>query len=76
MCSHEMEDILLTLLVYNVDNKDAWIGIELLKMKVGMEDEEMNEAIKNLADRGYIEFRDEEHLKITKEGIDFIVSRV
>ncbi len=76
MHSQEIEDILLTLLVYNVDNKDSWMGMELLKMKVGMEDEVMRKAIKELAENGYVELRDEEHLKITKEGIDFILSRV
>ena len=70
------EDILLSLLVYNVDNKDAWISCKLLQMRVGCEDSEFKNAINYLKDNGYIEFRDEEHLRITKEGIDFITSRV
>lgn len=71
-----IEDVLLSLLIYNVDNKGAWISCNLLKMRVGCSDEEFDNILEHLKKEKYIEFRDDEHLKITKKGIDFITSRV
>ena len=71
-----IEDVLLSLLIYNVDNKGAWISCNLLKMRVGYGDEEFDNILEHLKKEKYIEFRDDEHLKITKKGIDFITSRV
>jgi len=74
MENEEMEDILLSLLIYRVDNGDAWISCNHLKMRVPCEN--FDEAIEMLKKEGYVEFKNNEHLRITKKGIDFIVSRV
>ncbi|KAA0002357.1 MAG: hypothetical protein FE044_03205 [Thermoplasmata archaeon] len=74
MENEEIEDILLSLLIYRVDNGDAWINCSHLKMRVPCEN--FDDALKKLKEDGYIEFKDDEHLRITKKGIDYIVSRV
>jgi len=74
MENEDIEDILLSLLIYRVDNGDAWINRNHLKMRVLCDNFE--ELIKKLKEEGYVEFRDDDYLRITKKGIDFIVERV
>ena len=74
MENEEMEDVLLSLLIYKVDNGDAWINKNHLKMRVLCDD--FDKIIEELKKEGYIEFRDDDYLRITKKGVDFIVERV
>jgi len=69
-----VEDILLTLLIYNVENKGKWMEKNILKVKVG--EEELLTALSFLKEKNYVEFKDEEHLRITDDGIHFILERV
>ncbi len=71
-----MEDILLCLLIYNVENKDRWMGKEILKLKIGCNEEEFDDAIQNLKEKDYIEFRNDDYLRITPDGIDYIIQKV
>ena len=68
-----VEDILLTLLVHNVENKDGWVIMDYLKIKVS---EDIEDAISFLEKNGFIELRDDNHLRITKSGISYILERV
>jgi len=70
-----MEDILLKLLINKVENGDRWIGIDVLKLKFGYGGEEVEDAIHFLQEEGLVE-REGESLRITREGVDFIVERV
>ena len=74
MENEEMEDILLSLLIYRVDNGDAWISCNHLRMRVPCDN--FDSVMKTLKEKGYVEFRDEEHVRITSKGIDYIISRV
>ncbi len=68
------DDILLVLLVYNVDNKGKWMEKDLLRIKIREED--FAPALDFLKEKNYIEFKDDEHLRITEEGIDYILQKV
>lgn len=67
-----MEDILLSLLIFNVENKNKWIRKDLLKLKLG---DEIDAALNILQSRNFIECK-EEYIRITKNGIEYIVERV
>lgn len=68
------EDILLNLLIYNVDNREGWMGIDLLKLKMGNED--IEDEIESLVDNNFVELKNSDYLRITKKGIDYIVEKV
>jgi len=70
-----MEDILLKLLIYKVENNDRWVGMDVLKLKMRHGSEEVENAIHLLNEGGLIE-RNEDALRITKQGINCIVERV
>lgn len=70
-----MEDILLKLLIYKVENGEKWVDTEILKLKLKHHENEIEECITSLENNGLIE-RNEESIRITREGIDFIVQRV
>jgi len=71
-----MEDILLCLLIYNVENKDRWMDKEILKLKLSCNELEFEDAIKNLKEKEYIEFRNDSYLRITSNGINYIIQKV
>lgn len=73
MIEEVAEDILLALLVHNVENKDEWVGKDYLKIKVG---ENIDDALSFLEENGFIEIKDENHFRITKSGISYILDRV
>ena len=64
-----MEDILLCLLIYNVENKDRWMGKEILKLKIGCNEEEFDDAIQNLKEKDYIEFRNDDIYELLLMGL-------
>ena len=70
-----MEDILLKLLIHKVENDDRWVGMDVLKLKIGYGSDEVEAAIHSLQEEGLVEMN-EETLRITKEGIECIVERV
>ncbi|HEC87826.1 MAG TPA: hypothetical protein ENI52_00750 [Thermoplasmata archaeon] len=72
--SEVAEDILLNLLIYNVDNREGWMRIDLLKLKMG--NENIEEEINSLVDGKFVELKNSDYLRITKEGIDYIVQKV
>ncbi|HEC75777.1 MAG TPA: hypothetical protein ENI33_00765 [Thermoplasmatales archaeon] len=72
--SEVVEDILLNLLIYNVDNREGWMRIDLLKLKMG--NENIEEEINSLVDDKFVELKNKDYLRITKEGIDYIVQKV
>ena len=70
-----MEDILLKLLIYKVENGERWINMEILKLKLKHHEDEILDCITSLENNGLVE-RNEESIRITREGIDFIIQRV
>ena len=70
-----MEDILLKLLVHRVENEGRGVDIEVLKLRLGYGGEDVEKALNILKDEGLVE-REEDTLRITREGIDCIVERV
>ena len=74
---HElMEDILLDLLICNVEDKDRWVDINAFKIKFEVEQKIIDKAIKSLEESSFIEVREDSHIKILKEGIDYILKKV
>ncbi|MEM2935451.1 MAG: hypothetical protein QXF32_03715, partial [Candidatus Thermoplasmatota archaeon] len=67
------EDILLALLVHNVENKGEWVCKDYLKIKVN---DDIDDALSFLESNGFIEIKDENHLRITERGISYILDRV
>lgn len=73
MIEEVAEDILLVLLVHNVENKDGWVVKDYLKIKL---EDDIEDALSFLEKNGFIEIKDENHLRITKKGISYILERV
>ncbi|MEM2388542.1 MAG: hypothetical protein QXW78_05470 [Candidatus Thermoplasmatota archaeon] len=73
MIEEVAEDILLVLLVHNVENKDGWVVKDYLKIKL---EDDIEDALSFLEKNGFIEIKDENHLRITKRGISYILERV
>ncbi|MEM1513824.1 MAG: hypothetical protein QW762_00940 [Candidatus Thermoplasmatota archaeon] len=73
MIEEVAEDILLVLLVHNVENKDGWVVKDYLKIKL---ENDIEDALSFLEKNGFIEIKDENHLRITKKGISYILERV
>lgn len=71
-----IDDILLSLLIYNVDNKNKWIWIDLLRLKINCDDEFFNKALNELKERKFIEMKNKNYVRITKNGIKYIVEKV
>lgn len=68
------EDILLNLLIYNVDNREGWMGLDLLKLKMG--NENIEDEIESLVDDNFVELKNRDYVRITSEGIKYIVGKV
>ncbi|MBC7081503.1 MAG: hypothetical protein H5T44_04605 [Thermoplasmatales archaeon] len=73
MIEEVAEDILLVLLVHNVENKEGWVGKDYLGIKVG---EDIDDALSFLEENGFIEIKEGNHFRITKNGISYILDRV
>ncbi|MBC7128751.1 MAG: hypothetical protein H5T45_03350 [Thermoplasmatales archaeon] len=73
MIEEVAEDILLALLVHNVENKGGWVGKDYLRIKVN---NDIDDALSFLEKNGFIEIKDENHLRITESGISYILDRV
>ncbi len=71
-----IEDILLSLLIYNVNNKNKWMWIDLLKLKINCDKEILNKAIDVLKENKFVEIRNNNYIKITKDGIDYIIEKI
>jgi len=75
-----MEDILLALLIFNVNNKGEWMDSDVVKLKVSsMNDEEFGKSIQFLKKKGYVETKDEKeisYMRATKKGINYLMERI
>ena len=70
------EDILLNLLVYNVENKNSWVRLDSLKIKFETEDKSIEDEIAILKENNFVEMRNDDCIRITKEGINYIIEKV
>lgn len=71
-----IEDILLNLLIFNVENRNRWMGVEILKLKIKCSDDEFENAMEFLKKEELVEFKNEDYLKITDNGIKYIIQKV
>lgn len=75
-----MEDVLLALLIFNVDNKGEWMGKDVVQLKVSpIDDKNFEKIIRQLKKKKYIEVVEEEdmsRIRITKNGIEYIMERI
>jgi len=78
--NEDIDDILLALLIFNVNNKGEWMGSDVVKLKVpSMNEEEFGESIEFLKKKGYVKVKDEEeisYMKATKKGINYLMKKI
>jgi hypothetical protein len=83
--THEIQDelindVLLALLVFDVENKGEWMGTDILKLK-GMygSDKHFKGLLDFLKEKGYIKVREEKgfsYVQITQNGRSYLMEKI